>query len=90
MCKSRTGSGKTLAFAIPIIEALDRQSGGESVQKQRGGRGRHFSRGAYGRLPRAICVAPTRELAKQVRSLCDMRQLSLQVGVEAAFLGTGW
>lgn len=25
MCKSRTGSGKTLAFAIPIIEALDRQ-----------------------------------------------------------------
>lgn len=66
MCKSRTGSGKTLAFAIPIIEALDRQSGGESVQKQRGGRGRLFSRGAYGRLPRAICVAPTRELAKQV------------------------
>lgn len=66
MCKSRTGSGKTLAFAIPIIEALDRQSGGEAVQKQRGGRGRHFSRGAYGRLPRAMCVAPTRELAKQV------------------------
>lgn len=67
MCKSRTGSGKTLAFAIPIIEALDRQSGGEAaVQMQRGGRGRHFSRGAYGRLPRAICVAPTRELAKQV------------------------
>lgn len=67
MCKSRTGSGKTLAFAIPIIEALERQSGGEAaVQMQRGGRGRHFKMGAYGRLPRAICVAPTRELAKQV------------------------
>lgn len=68
MCKSRTGSGKTLAFAIPIIEALDRQSGGQAVEKQRGGRGRLFSRGAYGRAPRAICVAPTRELAKQVRA----------------------
>lgn len=67
MCKSRTGSGKTLAFAIPIVEALDRQSAEEAaVQSQRGGRGRHFNRGAYGRLPRAICVAPTRELAKQV------------------------
>ncbi|CAM9306568.1 unnamed protein product [Hapterophycus canaliculatus] len=66
MCKSRTGSGKTLAFAIPIIEALDRQSGGQAVERQRGGRGRLFSRGAYGRFPRAICVAPTRELAKQV------------------------
>eukprot|EP00904_Undaria_pinnatifida_P000984 jgi/Undpi1/10887/HiC_scaffold_3.g01413.m1 len=66
MCKSRTGSGKTLAFAIPIIEALDRQSQGEAVRSQRGGRGRLFSRGARGRLPRAICVAPTRELAKQI------------------------
>ena len=36
------------------------------MQTQRGGRGRLFSRGARGRLPRAICVAPTRELAKQV------------------------
>lgn len=32
MCKSRTGSGKTLAFAIPIVEALDRQVMNESFR----------------------------------------------------------
>ncbi|CAM9177814.1 unnamed protein product, partial [Ectocarpus fasciculatus] len=86
MCKSRTGSGKTLAFAIPIIEALDRQSGGESVQRQRGGRGRLFSRGAYGRLPRAICVAPTRELAKQVER--EFNRIAPELSSLAVYGGT--
>lgn len=35
MCKSRTGSGKTLAFAIPIIEALDRQVNGRHMTERR-------------------------------------------------------
>lgn len=39
MCKSRTGSGKTLAFAIPIIEALDRQVNMETVYIRGRGRG---------------------------------------------------
>ncbi|CAM9467978.1 unnamed protein product, partial [Ectocarpus sp. 4 AP-2014] len=86
MCKSRTGSGKTLAFAIPIIEALDRQSGGESVQRQRGGRGKLFSRGAYGRFPRAICVAPTRELAKQVER--EFNRIAPELSSLAVYGGT--
>eukprot|EP00903_Cladosiphon_okamuranus_P015453 g14271.t2 len=86
MCKSRTGSGKTLAFAIPIIEALDRQSVGEAVQMQRGGRGRHFSKGAYGRLPRAICVAPTRELAKQVER--EFNRIAPELNSLAVYGGT--
>ncbi|CAM9459924.1 unnamed protein product, partial [Choristocarpus tenellus] len=66
LCKSKTGSGKTLAFAIPICEVLDRQVGISSRAKQRGGRWKEFTRCASGRRPRAIVVAPTRELAKQV------------------------
>ncbi|CAM9396720.1 unnamed protein product, partial [Scytosiphon promiscuus] len=86
MCKSRTGSGKTLAFAIPIIEALDRQSGGQAIERQRGGRGRLFSRGAYGRFPRAICVAPTRELAKQVER--EFNRIAPELSSLAVYGGT--
>ncbi|MFD2610519.1 DEAD/DEAH box helicase [Deinococcus taklimakanensis] len=50
--RARTGTGKTLAFALPIIMKLTGPDG--SVSRERG------------RAPRAIIVAPTRELAKQV------------------------
>jgi ATP-dependent RNA helicase DDX21 len=62
-CKSRTGSGKTLAFAIPIVEALERDNaaaGDNDYDLRRRGR-------PTGRKPRAVVVAPTRELAKQVQ-----------------------
>lgn len=48
--KARTGSGKTLAFALPIIQKLNPT--GERAT-------------GYGRLPRVLVMAPTRELAKQ-------------------------
>ena len=48
--KARTGSGKTLAFALPIIQKLN--AAGQRPTE-------------YGRLPRALVMAPTRELAKQ-------------------------
>jgi len=48
--RARTGMGKTLAFALPVIETLLAKDAG--------------SRPAYGRKPRVICLAPTRELAK--------------------------
>ncbi|KAJ2753279.1 hypothetical protein H4S06_003773, partial [Coemansia sp. BCRC 34490] len=50
--RARTGTGKTLAFSLPMIEILLKSS-------DRMDRGRH---------PRAIVLAPTRELAKQVAS----------------------
>ncbi|KAL2477795.1 DEAD-box ATP-dependent RNA helicase 3 [Forsythia ovata] len=53
IARAKTGTGKTLAFGIPIIKGL-----GESEQ-ERGSLRR-------GRLPKALVLAPTRELAKQV------------------------
>ncbi|KAJ2559255.1 hypothetical protein EV175_000422 [Coemansia sp. RSA 1933] len=50
--RARTGTGKTLAFSLPMIEQMLKSS-------DRMDRGRH---------PRAIVLAPTRELAKQVAS----------------------
>ena len=53
--RARTGSGKTLAFALPVVEVLAKK-GGSAM------------RPARGRAPRALVLAPTRELAKQVAS----------------------
>ena len=50
--RARTGCGKTLAFVLPIIERLSQGYDG--------------SRRSFGRGPRVIVLAPTRELAKQV------------------------
>ncbi|HWL03022.1 MAG TPA: DEAD/DEAH box helicase, partial [Microbacteriaceae bacterium] len=56
--RGRTGSGKTIAFGAPIVERL--------LQLHRdanptGAKGR-----SMGRQPRAIILAPTRELAQQI------------------------
>jgi ATP-dependent RNA helicase DDX21 len=51
----RTGQGKTLAFVLPIVERLLAHNTASSARKQ------------YGRMPRVIVLAPTRELAKQVQ-----------------------
>ncbi|WP_144794513.1 DEAD/DEAH box helicase [Microbacterium paludicola] len=50
--RGRTGSGKTIAFGAPLVE---------SVLKSQAGKRREF-----GRAPRAIILAPTRELALQI------------------------
>lgn len=52
VARARTGSGKTLAFALPIIESILKED--------------RESGGARTRNPRALILAPTRELAKQV------------------------
>lgn len=46
-----TGTGKTLGFAIPIVEALQNDSSAKLTR---------------GRQPRALVLAPTRELTKQI------------------------
>jgi len=50
--KGRTGSGKTIAFGAPLVERV--------LQSQAG------KRREFGRAPRAIILAPTRELALQI------------------------
>ncbi|HEU5223322.1 MAG TPA: DEAD/DEAH box helicase [Candidatus Lumbricidophila sp.] len=55
--RGRTGSGKTIAFGAPTVERLMRlwAEGGKSGGKRQSGR-----------APRALILAPTRELALQI------------------------
>ena len=50
--RGRTGSGKTIAFGAPTVERLMQNRGG--------------TRREFGRSPRALILAPTRELALQI------------------------
>ncbi len=50
--RGRTGSGKTIAFGAPLVEKLMENDGGKNRQ--------------VGRKPRALILAPTRELALQI------------------------
>ena len=50
--RGRTGSGKTIAFGAPLVERVLKSQAGK--------------RREYGRKPRAIILAPTRELALQI------------------------
>lgn len=60
LVRSMTGSGKTLGFAIPIVHSLiEEDANGTSTHRALASR-RRVS------IPRAIILAPTRELAKQV------------------------
>ncbi len=52
LARGRTGSGKTIAFGAPLVESILRAQAG---QKR-----------AFGRAPRALILAPTRELALQL------------------------
>ncbi|WP_213815413.1 DEAD/DEAH box helicase [Glaciihabitans sp. dw_435] len=50
--RGKTGSGKTIAFGAPLVERLMENNGGKDRQ--------------VGRKPRALILAPTRELALQI------------------------
>ncbi|MGX5681540.1 DEAD/DEAH box helicase [Schumannella luteola] len=50
--RGKTGSGKTIAFGAPVVERLMENNGGKDRK--------------MGRAPRALILAPTRELAQQI------------------------
>jgi superfamily II DNA/RNA helicase len=52
LARGRTGSGKTIAFGAPLVEAILRSQAGKKRE--------------FGRSPRALVLAPTRELALQI------------------------
>jgi superfamily II DNA/RNA helicase len=54
--RGRTGSGKTIAFGAPLVERLLTLSAGADKGARR----------EFGRAPRALILAPTRELALQI------------------------
>ncbi|MEX0875914.1 MAG: DEAD/DEAH box helicase [Phycisphaerales bacterium] len=54
---AQTGTGKTCAFALPILHLLDEDQNHNHKAKRNRGRGR---------APRALVLAPTRELASQI------------------------
>ncbi|HEY0247219.1 MAG TPA: DEAD/DEAH box helicase [Gryllotalpicola sp.] len=57
--RGRTGSGKTIAFGAPVVESLLRGGSAEIAAGKR-------TKRQQGRLPRALVLAPTRELALQI------------------------
>ena len=68
--QARTGTGKTLAFAIPIVERLQRSD----VPLE------------YGRSPRVIALAPTRELVIQINK--DFKDISRSLSTLSVYGGT--
>ncbi|EUC46027.1 hypothetical protein COCMIDRAFT_4867 [Bipolaris oryzae ATCC 44560] len=66
-----TGSGKTIAFLIPIIDALLSES--KSTEAKSG--------------PRAVILAPTRELASQIVN--EARKLAKATAVKATLMRKG-
>jgi superfamily II DNA/RNA helicase len=52
--RGRTGSGKTIAFGAPLVERLLQMQAGSNARRE------------FGRAPRALILAPTRELALQI------------------------
>jgi len=52
LARGRTGSGKTIAFGAPLVENVLRAQAGTKRE--------------FGRAPRALIMAPTRELALQI------------------------
>jgi superfamily II DNA/RNA helicase len=69
--RGRTGSGKTIAFGAPLVERLLGLASGQS--KEQGSDDEKLVRGEraprrrqQGRNPRALILAPTRELALQI------------------------
>jgi superfamily II DNA/RNA helicase len=70
--QAKTGTGKTFAFGLPLLNLLLREENSTTD---------HLTRTKTSQAPRALIVAPTRELAVQVHH--DLEQLGKAVGLRA-------
>ena len=76
---ARTGSGKTCAFLLPALHTIS-QTPPPNVSPEEG-RGK-FRRRRLQRLPKALVLAPTRELAQQIER--EAAKICPAVGITAA------
>jgi len=90
---ARTGTGKTAAFSIPLLQRLaaadaagDRPRRTVGHPRRRGGRDR---RPGQGRAPRALILAPTRELATQIHESIRSYGRHLPIDSTVVFGGVG-
>ncbi|XP_066351633.1 DEAD-box ATP-dependent RNA helicase 3A, chloroplastic-like [Miscanthus floridulus] len=74
IARAKTGTGKTLAFGIPMIKKLIEQDDGRSTRR--------------GRTPRALVLAPTRELAKQVEK--EIKESAPKLGTVCVYGGVSY
>lgn len=75
---SQTGTGKTAAFTLPMLQVLSER------KAEPGGRNRKF-----GRVPRALILTPTRELAAQVGESIETYGAGLRLSSTVIFGGVG-
>uniref|UniRef100_A0A0D9WRU7 RNA helicase n=1 Tax=Leersia perrieri TaxID=77586 RepID=A0A0D9WRU7_9ORYZ len=82
MACAQTGSGKTAAFCLPVVSGLVAAGGSGIGPRERSS----FNRAAA--KPRALVLAPTRELAAQINE--EAKKFSFQTGlrVVVAYGGT--
>ena len=73
-----TGSGKTLAFLVPVIAALIRE---------RRTQGLELSKTLHRSGPKAIIIAPTKELAHQIVN--EGRKLTQRTGIKVTLMKKG-
>ena len=84
---SQTGSGKTLAYLLPIVQSMRNEEAElakltpEQVV-ERSGKNKGLFVGCRVRRPRALVIAPTRELAEQIYSVAK------ELGHHARFRST--
>ncbi|CAD6339087.1 unnamed protein product [Miscanthus lutarioriparius] len=85
MACAQTGSGKTAAFCLPVVSGLVAAPAGGGSGYGYGRRDRGFDRVAK---PRALVLAPTRELAAQINE--EAKKFSFQTGLKVvvAYGGT--
>ena len=70
--RAPTGSGKTLAFGVPIVTNIEAGPGDR----------------AQPRKPRALILAPTRELAEQITT--ELRSFCGRLRIDAVYGGVGY
>ncbi|MGC2940012.1 MULTISPECIES: DEAD/DEAH box helicase [unclassified Brevibacterium] len=78
--QAKTGTGKTLGFGIPLLQRVVGKTEDSSFTSEPASTPEHRGDSTEPRLPQALVVVPTRELAKQVAA--DLVTASVQRDID--------